>query len=89
MINSSFLLTLFLPDVYQLGLTRSCIFLRSRKPFYAFSRMMLDLVLFVISSTRFDLFIIQYPGAVSFGPIDICMHVLHKLEDLGLKVQIQ
>ena len=78
--NSSFLLTLFLQDVlsnrFNVQLI-GCIFLRSRKPFCAFSQMMLDLVvLFVISSTHFDLCVIKYPGAVSFGPVDICMYFL-------------
>ena len=64
-IYSSFLQTLFLQDVLSIRFNAQligCIFLRSRKPFYAFSRIMLDVVLlFVISSTQFDLYIIQYP----------------------------
>ena len=89
-IYSSFLQTLFLQDVLSIRFNAQligCIFLRSRKPFYAFSRIMLDVVvLFVISSTQFDLYIIQYPSSVSFEPIDIYMYVLQKMEDLGPKV---
>ena len=89
-IYSSFLQTLFLQDVLSIRFNAQligCIFLRSRKPFYAFSRIMVDVVLlFVISSTQFDLYIIQYPSSVSFEPIDIYMHVLQKMEDLGPKV---
>ena len=90
MINSPHLLFLYLQDVLSNRFNAQligCIFLRSRKPFYAFSQMILDvIVLFVISSTQFDLYIIHYLSSVSFGPIGICMYVLQKMEDLGPKV---